>query len=131
MTEQFTPNHDPLWEQVRTFVHDEIGLLWHEIRPDTSFYHDCGIDGDDGENLLIAFQQKFDVDMSSLQCDLHFGPELCLFNPLILFLPDTWRLMKEPRNERGQVLMVPITVQDLYTAAKTKRWPDLRNRPRR
>lgn len=114
-----------LYERLLEFLLRETGHWRHELDPGRSFYHDLGVDGQDGENLLLAFSNEFQVDMSQLKFERHFGPELPFFPLLWIY----WRIFTPDRlNAKGQWKMVPITVLDLYRAAQSKIWPNMDDR---
>lgn len=116
-----------LYERIIQFVCNQVNCNTDELQPGTSFYHDLGVDGIDGEDLISSFQREFDVDMSCFQYDLHFGPEFG-FVPIVWLY---WRIfMPDKLNEKGARKMVPITVIDLYQAARTRVWPSMQNRAR-
>ncbi|MBU6454172.1 MAG: DUF1493 family protein [Cyanobacteria bacterium REEB67] len=103
-----------IYDRVVEILAYGTGLKKEQIKPETRLFHDARIDGTDGYNLLIAVCDEFKVDPKSVIFDRHFGQEgfdlleilQCLFEP-------------ERRKK------VPITVLDLYQAAKAKKFPDL------
>ncbi len=117
---------DPeLYDRVIQFVCSELGCYRCDLSRDTSLYHDLGADGDDGDNIMVSFRDEFKVDMSQFKYDLHFGPEFPFIPPLWLY----WRIFTpEKLNRKGQWKMVPITIFDLYQAAKTQVWPSMDGR---
>lgn len=119
---------DPeLYDRIIQLVCRERGCHRSELTQDTSLYHDLGADGDDGEDIMVSFSDEFKVDMSQFKYDLHFGPEYG-FNPLPWLF---WRIFTpEKLNARGNWKMVPITILDLYQAAKTQVWPSMDHRIR-
>jgi acyl carrier protein len=90
-----------------------------KITSDASLFHTLGVDGMDADDLLAAFRDEFGVDFSNFVFERHFGPEAG-FNPFVRLIYN----LSEPDKLRK----VPITVVDLYEAAKTKKFPDLSNR---
>lgn len=94
------------------------------VSPSTSLFHDLWIDGDEAEELLNDFVQEFQVDMSELSFNKHFHGEYP-FGQLIW-----WHRTIFERHKRTTWKMVPVTVADLYQAAKFKKWPNLDDRQR-
>lgn len=117
---------DPdLYDRIIRLVCEELACYPGELSYETSLYHDIGADGDDAKNLMISFRDEFHVDMSQYKYDLHFGPEYPFIPPVWLF----WRIFTpEKLNKKGQWKMVPITIFDLYQAAKTQVWPVMDHR---
>jgi hypothetical protein len=97
------------------------------INPESRIFHDFKIDGTDAYELMVALEKKFDVDMANFTFVRHFGPE-APFNPFIWIY---WMLFERDKlNEScSAVRQVPLTVLDLYQAAKTKKFPYLSERP--
>jgi len=115
---------DELYNRVEAFVLKRTAHPF--VYPEARLFNDLGIDGVDREELMVEFAKEFGVDLDSFVLSRHFGPELP-FNPLVWLY---WKIFTpNSLNERGQYKMVPIMVSDLYEAAKTKRFPDLSNRP--
>jgi acyl carrier protein len=115
-----------LYERVVQFVAKSRAYKKEKIKPQSSMYHDLGCDGIDGQDLLADFRDEFDVDITNFAFDRHFGPELPL-NPFVWIY---WKICEpEKLTLRGQYKKVPITVMDLYEAAKSKKFPDLSERP--
>ena len=75
----------------------------------------------DSKSLLVEFGREFDVDMSDLHLDQRVTAELPFVPRLWLF----WKTFTPSKLEdKGDNKMVPITVLDLYKAAKAKKWPN-------
>ena len=101
---------ESLAEQVRAFVARELCVSLSKVLLRSSLLRDLGVDGTDGVDLLQTFAREFDVDLSSVRWDQHFGPEAA-FNPLCLLLPSWWRRR-----------FLPVTVADLVQFAGIHRW---------
>jgi hypothetical protein len=105
--------HDQAEEQVRQFVAKFLSADLGCLTPSTRLCHDLGVTGDDGEELMEAFSERFGVEMSGFVFDRHFGSEAeC--NPLMYAL--MWLF------ERERLRLVPITLTDLAEAAQTGVW---------
>jgi acyl carrier protein len=110
-----------LYERVVQLVATELNYNKKNLRPESRLYHDLGCTGLDGEELLKAFRDEFCVDISNFVFDRHFGPEC----PPGLFDLFTWCWCLLFQRDQIRSTMVPITVLDLYEAAKSKKFPDL------
>lgn len=113
--QSFSDIDQELYKQVVKIIEYQSGAK--KIKPESRIAHDMGVDGDDADELINALQKQFDIDMTNFSFDKHFGPEG--FNPIsfIYFLFN-----------RNKLNLIPITVMDLYIAAKTKKFPDLSER---
>ncbi len=113
----------PLEESVIDFVAEFTGIKHQQLMPASTLFGDLGVDGADGCELIEAFGQKFQVDLSSFRSDRHFGPEGLRINAPLLWL---WRLMKWPfrkcQTPEQCAGLLEIQISDLITAAKEKRW---------
>ena len=45
------------------------------LKARTTLFGDLGVDGDDGDELMVAFMKRFGVDMTIYRGDRHFGPK--------------------------------------------------------
>ena len=114
------------YNRVLNFVAKETAFKADRISPQTRLFHDIRIDGMDGEEFLFEFSKEFDVDMSNLVIDRHFGPE-AIFNPVLWVY---WMIFERDKLNASCTAwkMVPITVLDLYIASENKVFPDLSER---
>ncbi len=110
-----------IFAQVRTFVAKYNGIAEEKLKADTRLFHDLGIDGDDGDELIEAFCEAFEIqDKSNMNLAEYFGPEGC--NPFgflydLLFAREKFR-------------KIPITLQDLAKSAQAKRWIPPQGQPK-
>jgi uncharacterized protein DUF1493 len=104
--------NEPLTERVKLFVAKETRFPVRKMSLETRLQQDMGVDGDDAEELIFAFAVEFDVDMTGFQWARHFHSEAFLSSWLFTLLH---RELVEPAD-------VPVTVQDLVTAAETRKW---------
>ena len=114
--------NNELYERVKTFIVEQV--VWgseEELTPDTRLLHDLGIDGDEGNELLEAFCEEFDIqNMSEIDLSAYFGPEggdLFIFLYYLVF-------------DRDKFLRIPITLRDLVKSAEAKRWIPPENEPK-
>jgi hypothetical protein len=102
-----------LEEQVKQFVAQYLSVKPDRLQPGIRIGHDLGVDGDDGEEFIQAFGERFGVDLSDFRFDQHFGPEGGA-NPLGCL----WYLLVPRCHPR----FVPITISDLVEAARKGQW---------
>ena len=99
-------------EDLVQFLQSELRLEPSQIAPTARLFHDLGVDGDDGCELIRAFGKRFEVDISTFDPTLHFGPESGP-NPLMWLwwtITRTW-----PK-------VIPITVGDLEASIANRQW---------
>ncbi len=115
---------EEMFKRVEAFVLK----LWPPIKgplsPDTSLLKDLGMDGTDAVEFMEAFSEEFDVDMSEFEFDKHFGPEAGItpIHLLIYLFILLGRIFKKDLDLSG---LIPITLRDLVSAAKAKKWHKL------
>lgn len=78
----------------------------------TKLYEDLKIDGDDAFELLQAFSEKFNVDMSEFKYNEYFAPEG------IDIIGVLSRLFKDKEKKK----LKSLTLADLEEAAKEGKW---------
>ena len=61
--------------EVIDFLSNFLSIKKDEIKLDSSILFDFGVTGDDGEDLIKTFSEKFSVDISEFNSELHFGSE--------------------------------------------------------
>ncbi len=71
-----------LYDRVVSLVAKVTNHRKDKIKPESRFFHDLGVDGIDGEDLLAAFHDEFNIDCCDFVFDRHFGPEWP-FNPFM------------------------------------------------
>ena len=89
------------------------------LSEDIRLLQDLGMDGDDGVEFMEAFSEEFDVDMSEFEFKRHFGPETGI-SPFSLVVYLYCRQFGKDFSG-----LVPITLRDLVSAAKAKKWHKL------
>jgi hypothetical protein len=109
----FMATHDGMEYAVLSFVSAELGIKEEQLRLSTRLWHDLGIEGDDAETFFAAFAERFQVDLSEFDYEKHFGEEVGV-NPLLYLW---WKLRRADQLKR-----IPITLEDLVTAAIRRRW---------
>ncbi len=93
------------------------------LSADTRLLDDLGMDGDDAVEFMEAFSKEFDVDMSEFEFDKHFGPEG--FGPVDLFYILFSLVGRIFRKDFDLLGHISITLRDLVSAAKAKKWHKL------
>ena len=114
--------NDELYERVKILVVEHA--IWaseEELTPDTRILHDLGIDGDDGDELLEAFCEEFEIqNVSEIDLSAYFGPEGV--DPFTFLFCLVFK--------RDKFLRIPITLRDLVDSAEAKRWIPPQNQPK-
>ena len=64
-----------LTDRVIQFLSEQLGVREQRIAANTTIFTDLRVDGDDGVELLEAFGDRFDVDMTACEPARHFGPD--------------------------------------------------------
>jgi hypothetical protein len=91
-------------QQVKRIVAENRAMNPEDIFMDMTLEDELGITGDDASDLFEDLAKNFpDVDLSSVNLGLYFGPEGCA----------PW-VIASPRR--------PLRVSDLVRAVKDKRW---------
>lgn len=101
---------DPLLE----VISEMTGVETHRLADDRSLLHDFGVAGDDGAELLEAIGLRFDLDVSQVDSDKYFGPELP-YNPLY----HLWCIIRGRRLDHD---IVRLRISDLRHSIAVGRW---------
>lgn len=96
-----------LEQKVKEFVARQICIKVERLSIQTRLAEDLGIDGDDAYDLFERFAEEFQVNLSTLQLDKHFGPEAS-FSLFLWFKP--------------VIDLKTLTIQDLVSAAQAGKW---------
>ena len=108
----------PTFVEVSEFVASFVGVPSERISLSTTLFGDLGIDGEDGSDLLVAFGERFNVDLSALDVTRHFGPEgFWPWAPLYWVV--LWMRSGTPEQK---VRRSPIRIADLVSAAESGKW---------
>ena len=120
---------EKLTQEIIDLVSYHSGHKKEKITLETSFFHDLRVDGDDGDELITEFMDKFKVDTGSLEYDRHFGSKgvnirgCLMFIPMLLF--GVVSLIFLPLKKLKKIIgpnFEPLTVQDMVDAAKAGKW---------
>ncbi len=102
--------------EVINFVKSFTRTSYNNISPETTLEKDLGITGDDGQDFMQGFFQKFTVSNESFDCSNYFSSEgLDLFG-ISYILRKILRLppLKNPSHD--------ITIKDLHDAIELGYW---------
>lgn len=114
---------ETLEDEVISLVAEQTGSRFCDLGPQTTLFGDIGVDGDDGVELLMAFMERFKVDMASCQVRRHFGPEGFVPWVFLYWALIAWRSVTEKGSTpESRARLVPIAIQDLIDSAKTGKW---------
>ena len=103
---------DPLLD----LISNTIGADRNRLADGTSLFHDLGVDGLDGADLLDAIGTRYGIDMSDVDWSRYFGPERP-YNPLY----HLWCLLRGRRLDHG---IVPLRISDLRRSIQSGRWQE-------
>ena len=117
-------NHpvDTDFNEVAEFIEQETGFPRECIHPTTTLLADIGLDGDDAEKFLLAFGKRFGVALERLNFGRHFGGE-GFAGASVLAIPINLILQLFGRDIHKQSGLVPICVEQLVQAVRSKQWP--------
>ena len=101
---------DPLLD----LISEMIGVEPYRLADDRSLYHDCGVAGDDGDDLLEAIDIQFNLDLSQVDPTRYFGPELP-YNPFY----HLWCIIRGRRLDHD---IVRLQISDLRRSIAAGRW---------
>ena len=93
-----------MFDRVRSFIAQYCAIAPESIKPDSTLFADLGIAGDDGVEFILEFSRRFGVDICGMNVGEYFGDEG--------FSLAFWRSRR----------LVPIAVEELVAAARSKRW---------
>lgn len=110
-------------EKVFAFVAEYWSVDQAKLTGKTTLFADLCIDGDDGDEILLAYSQRFNVDMQ--ECDLrrHFHSEGgCMPLAPFYWLYTAYRRRRYGLSEEQSCGLFEITIDDLVAAAVEGRW---------
>ncbi|MAT72092.1 MAG: hypothetical protein CMJ58_21510 [Planctomycetaceae bacterium] len=121
MSDPSTEQNGPLHQQVRQFAADKLGVRPARLQPATTLM-ELGVDGQDAEDFLLAYAERFQVDFSEFEADRHVGPERGA-TPWSMLGWLVWLMF--PRRDSTwaeEVGLEPVSMADLVRAAEQGRW---------
>lgn len=72
---------DQRLEKLIALISEETGFAPEHLTDGSSLFHDFGVTGDDGLELLNAIANEFEIDMSDVDSRRYFGSESA-YNPI-------------------------------------------------
>lgn len=66
---------ESLFKDLVAFIYDKTGTRDIPIAPDTEIEADLGITGDDGEELIVHFSKRYNVNIDNFYFNRYFYPE--------------------------------------------------------
>ncbi|SEW43394.1 DUF1493 family protein [Chitinophaga arvensicola] len=72
-----------LWTDLVVFLHEQSHAYEVNITPDTAIEDDLGVTGEDGEELIVAYSKRYQVDITGFLFNKYFFPE-----PFVNTMPD-------------------------------------------
>lgn len=104
---------EQIFHEMRDFIHEFCAVPKKKISEATTLARDLRMDGDDAGDFMVAYADRFKVDLTDFVFVKYFGVEAA-FEPfsylyLRIFRPEEFR---KPE----------ITVADLVSAAKAGKW---------
>lgn len=111
---------EELFQRIQSFTVEQTNCKPREVALETRLAHDLGIEGDDADEFMTEFFERFEVDPTGYNFHRHFYEEGscgCLFFLLpVYMLLNLWGYEESSKE--------PITIADLIEAATIKRWPE-------
>lgn len=71
-------NENDLSDAVISFLSEELSINKLKICNDTRIFHDLGVDGDDADELISNYSDKFNVSIKEFSFSTYFGSEASL-----------------------------------------------------
>lgn len=105
-----------LEQKIIQLICDQTGYSQKRVILDKCLFHDLGTDGADERDTLVEIAEKYIFDMSEIDIEKYFVPELGA-TPLSFL-----RVVIDPAFRRGDQF-IPIRIWDLVKWAEHKRWP--------
>jgi len=60
---------DPVFDKVRAIISEQLGVEEEEITPESAFIEDLGADSLDIVELIMAFEEEFDMEIPEEDAD--------------------------------------------------------------
>ena len=93
-------------QQLINFISEQTGVEPEDIKPEAGFEDDLGVFGDDTVELVIAYAERFNVDISNFIFKKYISPEGDTLLPTIIRLftgkePDKQKELTVGHLEKG------------------------------
>ena len=102
--------------EVFKFIADFTGSKLFELKPESRLSADLGVDGDDGDDFITAFVDKFNLDYSGFDLARHFNDEGVDFFGITYILRRALRYRSKTKSR------IDLTVQDLIDWVERGYW---------
>jgi acyl carrier protein len=106
---------DILEREIIQLVCKQTGLSMSRVGLESRLFHDLGVDGADGWEIIEEAANKYNIDISEVKMENYFGPEAAA-TPLTLI-----RWLTSPAFRRGDKF-TPIHVRDLVACVRAGKW---------
>jgi acyl carrier protein len=106
---------DTLEREIIQLVCKQTGSSLNRVGLESRLFHDLGVDGADGWEIIEAVGNKYNIDISKVRMEEYFGPEADA-TPLTLI-----RWLISPAFRRGDKF-TPIRVRDLVACVRAGKW---------
>lgn len=106
---------DALEQDIIQIVCEQTAHSPKRVTLEARLFHDLGVDGADGWNVIETFAKKYSVDISDVRMGKYFGSEAGA-TPLTFI-----RWLVDPAFRRGDHF-TPIRVRDLVDCARAGKW---------
>lgn len=105
---------EEIFASVKAFTLEQARVSEKKLHADARLEENLGIDGDDADEFMEAFAEKFDVDMTNFKVYDYFDPE----GPFVIFYELYLWLFKGQKPKK----LKQITLRDLVKAVEAKKW---------
>lgn len=79
---------EKIFEDLAAFLHEQSGAFEVPITLNTSIENDLGITGEDGEELIVNFSKRYNINIDNFYFMKYFNPE-----PFISRIPDEVKIL--------------------------------------
>ena len=104
---------DP-FDELLELISSLLRVYRARLTDDQLLCHDLGVAGWDGERLLVAIADRFNIDMSEVCSDRYFGEEIA-YNPIF----HLWQFLQGRRLDED---LVPLRIADLKKTVAAGKW---------
>ncbi|NOD62535.1 MULTISPECIES: DUF1493 family protein [unclassified Ruegeria] len=102
------------FEKLISLISDLVGVDPSKLHEGSSLFHDFGVAGDDGAEVLQAIANEFEIDIGDVDGARYFGSE-APYNPF-------YHLQCFLQGKRLDHDIVRLEISDLVKTVKTRKW---------
>jgi hypothetical protein len=106
---------DNLEREILQLVSELTGLPLNRVGLESSLFHDLGVDGADGWEMIEELAKRYHLDVSEVCMEKYFGPEAAATPQTLIH----WLI--SPAFRKGEKF-TPILVRDLVACARAGKW---------